>query len=145
MYIRCVFAPFKRPNVRPCVWARVWVWVCALSVPDCASPFFRRGPLAARLAGGFLCFGIQRGHQQMEHRVGVEHVRHVRARDRLQRRHQLMEYSASGEHDPGMRRFRHAARHRGGRARPGFDAARPLCAAAPPKRTHVCVSDRRSV
>jgi hypothetical protein len=31
-----------------------------------------------------------------------------------------------------------AARHRGGRARPGLDAARPFCAAAPPMCAHTC-------
>ena len=38
--------------------------------------------------------------------------------------------------------FRPAAHHRGGRARPVFDAARPLCAAAPPMRAHTRIGTR---
>ena len=38
--------------------------------------------------------------------------------------------------------FRPAARHRGELARPVFDAAPPLCAAAPPMRAHTRIGTR---
>jgi surface protein len=66
-----------------------------------------------RLAGIPRCESVQCEHRRVEHRVG-QHIA------------------------DGMRRFRPAVRHRVRRARPGFDAAQPLCAAALPIRAHVC-------
>ena len=78
-----------------------------VSAPKRVSPFCRRGPRVAWLAGVLPGYSIQREHRRVEHRVG----------------HGV---------DRGRRRFRPAARPCGGRARPVFDALRPLCAAAPP-------------
>ncbi len=52
-------------------------------------------------AGVLRCVGVQRGHRRVEHRVGHHVVR-------------------------GMRRSRPGDAHYGGRARPGFDAVRPV-------------------
>jgi hypothetical protein len=70
------------------------------------------------LAGVLLGVVIQREYRCMEHRVGHNVVR-------------------------GMRRFRPVARHRSGCARSVIDAARPLCAAAPPMRARVRVHRHR--
>ena len=72
----------------------------------------RRRPHALRLAGVYVGIGVQCGHRRVEHRACHDVV-------------------------PGVRRSWPAARHRGGHARPGLDAARPLCAVVLPMRARV--------
>ena len=64
----------RRPHVLPwgmCVHARVRVGLGApATAPNRASPFRRRGPRAARLAGVLLGVRIQREYRRVEHRRG---------------------------------------------------------------------------
>jgi hypothetical protein len=137
--------PYVRAHVRgherPCVRARarvVCVYQCAMG--DGSAVCARVGGLVLRArpetrnrepceplpvgvdrvrlrrAGVLLCVGFQREHRRVEHRV---------------RHHVVL----------GMRRFRPGGAHYGGRARPGFGAARPVVrggTADARARAHTC-------
>jgi hypothetical protein len=104
----------KRASVRPSARARSCVCAWARPQPRRACEHLMPPSTARRrLAGVPVGVGLQRKHRRVEHRL----------------RHGL---------DYGMRRFRAL---RGGCARPVFNAARPLCVAAPPMYVCACACE----